>query len=85
MVVFSGFAGGKMRKCFGVFGLMVLSGCTGDQFKTAEGCQIYMTELMQAETAACQSAYYEALAKQNGGLVSKCFPGPGGSMTCSTY
>lgn len=62
-----------------LFGLAALAGCV--DAKTPEGCPVYATPMMQAETQACQQAYYEEQARKSGGTVTKCFGGPG-QMTC---
>ena len=59
--------------------LFLLAAC--EEATTREGCPIYVTEMMQAYTAACQQAYYEDQARQSGGTVTRCFPGSGG-VTC---
>lgn len=60
-------------------GIVALAGCV--EAKTPEGCQIYATQIMQAETQACQQAYYEERARKSGGTITKCFGGPA-QMTC---
>ena len=69
-----------MRSVILMLALLALSSC-GEALTTPEGCPIYMTEIMQAETRACQQAYYEERARMNGGTVTKCFGGPG-QLTC---
>jgi hypothetical protein len=63
--------------------VLVLAGCVdaGPAPTTAEGCPIYYGVALQAKTVACQQAYYEEMAKANGGTVTKCFGGPG-QVTC---
>lgn len=61
--------------------LLPLAAC---QATTPEGCPVYMTEMMQAQTQACIAAYNEEKARQAGGTVTKCTP-VGGSMSCATY
>ncbi|PZQ99185.1 MAG: hypothetical protein DI533_00310 [Cereibacter sphaeroides] len=59
-----------------------LAGCV--EPKTPEGCPVMLSEYGQAYTRACQQAYYEGMARQTGGTVTKCFPSSGGAMTCVT-
>lgn len=62
--------------------LLGLSAC--DAAKTAEGCPIGVTEIGMAQTRACQQAYHEEMARQNGGVVTRCIGGTG-TMSCTTY
>lgn len=68
-----------MRMLFAL-GALVLTGCV-ETPKTAEGCPIYATPMMQAQTQTCQQAFYEAKARASGGTVTRCFGGATG-MTC---
>lgn len=69
-----------MRKFFTLVFLPMLAAC-GEAPTTAEGCPIYATPIMQAQTAACQQAYYTEKARLNGGTVTRCF-GASDTMTC---
>lgn len=69
---------GIMRK---MMLLVMLAGCT--PATTPEGCTIYMTEMMRAQTDACVQAYYEEKARQSGGQITRCF-GSGSQTTCVT-
>ena len=61
--------------------LMALAACT--PATTPEGCTIYATEMMRAQTDACVQAYYEEKARQSGGQITRCF-GSGSQTTCVT-
>jgi hypothetical protein len=64
---------------------LVLAGCTENGMKTAEGCPIYLSEVMQGATRACQAAYHEEMARARGGVVTRCLPDGGGGMSCTSY
>jgi hypothetical protein len=68
-----------MRLPFVIASSLALAGCVSPT--TPEGCPIYMTEALQAQTRACQQAYYEEKARATGGTVTRCF-GEAGNMTC---
>lgn len=65
--------------------LIALTACTDEAMTTKEGCPVMMTEAGQAYTRGCQAAYYEELARQNGGVVTNCTPTANGGMSCATY
>lgn len=60
---------------------LALAGCVPTT--TPEGCTIYATEMMRAQTDACVQAYYEQKARQSGGQITRCFPS-GSGTTCIT-
>lgn len=62
--------------------LVIISGC--DLPKTKEGCTQYLSEAMQASTAACIAAYNEEIARAKGGVVTKCTR-VGADLSCTTY
>lgn len=62
--------------------LLMLAAC-GPAPTTPEGCPIFMTELMQAQTRACVAAYYAEKARAAGQPVTTCYPS-GGTVTCVT-
>lgn len=60
--------------------LMLLAGC-GEPAVTAEGCPIYITEIMRARTEACVAAYHAEVAKRQGKPVTRCYRS-GAEMVC---
>ena len=58
---------------------LALAGC--QPATTPEGCKIYATEMMQANTRACVAAYHAEMAKASGRAVTKCFDN-GAGVTC---
>ncbi|MGL6209131.1 MAG: hypothetical protein ACRC14_04795 [Paracoccaceae bacterium] len=58
-----------------------LAGCVSAE--TPEGCPVMMTDIGQAYTAACQAAYYEEKARQQGQPVTRCF-NTSGTISCTT-
>lgn len=64
------------------FSFLVLGGCQGAT--TPEGCPIYATPMMQAQTQACVAAYHEEKARAAGAVVTRCTP-VGNSVSCITY
>jgi len=63
--------------------LALLAGCSEESLTTKEGCPIMMTELGQAQTRACQRAYYEEQARQRGATITRCM-GEADDFTCIT-
>tara|TARA_R100000808_G_C2130967_1_gene140194 strand:- start:506 stop:715 length:210 start_codon:yes stop_codon:yes gene_type:complete len=59
--------------------MLVLTAC--EAARTPEGCKIYATEMMQAETRACVAAYHAEMAKAAGKPVTRCFDN-GAGVTC---
>ena len=59
--------------------LVALAGCQGPT--TPEGCPIYMTEIMQAQTQACVAAYRAEKARMTGQKVTTCQT-VGNTTTC---
>lgn len=64
------------------FCLLLLCGC--QSATTPEGCPIYATPIMQAQTQACVAAYHEEKARAAGAAVTRCTP-VGNSVSCVTY
>lgn len=62
--------------------MLVLAGC-GEPLETAEGCQIFLSPELQYLTTACQQAFYEAKAREEGRPITRCFGGPG-QVSCTT-
>ncbi|WP_323771235.1 hypothetical protein [Antarctobacter sp.] len=70
-----------MKKWLMVAALSLTVACSEDGWKTAKGCKIYVSEIMQAHTEACVAAYHTEKARQEGRAVTTCRT-VGSTTTC---
>ncbi len=70
-----------MRMVIMASALVLLASCSEEGWETPEGCRIYASEIMQAQTEACVAAYHAEKARQEGRAVTTCRT-VGSTTTC---